>query len=484
MSELDPHIQAWLNADPRELEKHVVGNDHYDRVLMTRTLDSMPPFVDGQMHLSQTVPTAEELWADTFWSFWQVEPELLPQGEIRPSHALDWSILAELATMDDYDRLRRETLGDDVASAMACLDMRAALETLWDKLKGRQERLERFEVVLVAVAEGEASADDAAALAAEIETDLRSAGPLIANALASAVRSAAQNGETLSAQCELWGTHAGAGGKLDAEERMALASRLNNESMRLLFEMLGPMSRLMNAVQSRRIDHLNQEVYELERGNDISRMVPSELAKIRHPVLGLDVRRRYLERGIPQVKLRGRERVAKGDIICLLDLSGSMGGARERWGKAVALCLLMLAVKQKRGFHGIHFGSASEVKEFPFDTSNISIHDVIAYAEYNRGGGTDFEAPLSRALKILQKDHEATGNIKADVVMITDAECRVREKWLTNYLSEMDRLQSRTWGFLVQKNQVYQMPEICGDNLVMVEDIANGEDATKMFGAL
>ena len=484
---MDEHIEYWLKSDPRELAEQAVEHDHWDTQLVNRALDGIPTFSEGQFRLEKRVPTADALWSDVFLSFWQVEPELVNLKIMRPSHALDWVVMDEVMKMDDYLRLQLSAVGDEVASAMACLDMRQALEILWDKLKKRQEHLATFEELLIAIADSPDDAElaqQANDLAEQIETDLRSAAPLVADSLSSAVADAADNAELVNSQSALWGVHAGSGGKLDAEERLALAQRLNNPDMRLLFDMLGAMDRLLRNIEARRVDHMNQEVYELERGNDFSRMIPSQLAQLRHPVLGKNFRRLLLERGVPQVKLRGTERVGKGNVICLVDNSGSMHGARERWAKAVALCLLLYCMREKRGFTGIHFGSRTENTVFNFDPNTVDIYQVLAFAEYWHGGGTDFEAPLGIARNMLLSEYEKTGTTRADVVMITDAECRVRDSWLQQYHADMVTVQSRTWGFLVEKRNPGQMPEICNGKIVYVDDLATGEQATEMFGAL
>ena len=92
-----------------------------------------------------------------------------------------------------------------------------------------------------------------------------------------------------------------------------------------------------------------------------------------------------------------------------IDNSGSMSGEPEVWAKAVGLATAAIAREQKRSFYGIHFGSAYEMETFDFrDWDKVTVDQIIDYAEFFFGGGTDFMAPLSHALKLLQ-DEEREG---------------------------------------------------------------------------
>jgi len=66
-------------------------------------------------------------------------------------------------------------------------------------------------------------------------------------------------------------------------------------------------------------------------------------------------------------------------------------------------------------------------------------------AEYFPGGGTDFELPLDAAVKSIRR-HRLKG---ADLVLITDGECRVSSEWLDCFRQEKQRLGFSLYSVLV-----------------------------------
>ena len=89
-----------------------------------------------------------------------------------------------------------------------------------------------------------------------------------------------------------------------------------------------------------------------------------------------------------QYELRGTEKVARGAIICMIDSSGSMMGAKETWAKAVAIALLNIANQQNRDFYGMIFSSAHDpLKEWHFKKGKAAPQDVLDFAEFEFYGG-------------------------------------------------------------------------------------------------
>ena len=59
----------------------------------------------------------------------------------------------------------------------------------------------------------------------------------------------------------------------------------------------------------------------MELGNDLGRLLPVELVKLRHPRLHGLAMRDLLERKAMQYALTGKERLGKGPLVLLLDRS-------------------------------------------------------------------------------------------------------------------------------------------------------------------
>jgi uncharacterized protein with von Willebrand factor type A (vWA) domain len=177
-----------------------------------------------------------------------------------------------------------------------------------------------------------------------------------------------------------------------------------------------------------------------------------------------------------------------------------MFGPRETWAKAIAIALLNIARKQNRAFYGILFGSKRDpLVEFQFDpkkspTMQTKLSDgsmqrheypheveaVLDFAEYEFGGGTDFEYPISRAIEVLDEQYNENGASKGDLVMITDGECYVSEDWIVLYENAKDTLAFRHYGCLIGMRS-HVLETIC-DTIYTVSDFGEASDAQEMFG--
>lgn len=100
----------------------------------------------------------------------------------------------------------------------------------------------------------------------------------------------------------------------------------------------------------------------------------------------------------------------------------------------------LLDVARRRLFRSICFSSATTPLQV-LDLNrpqrySVDLDRVLELAEHFPGGGTDFRQPLAAALECLQQARYR----RADIVFITDGECRVDEHWLADFKRAKDRL--------------------------------------------
>jgi uncharacterized protein with von Willebrand factor type A (vWA) domain len=324
-------------------------------------------------------------------------------------------------------------------------------------------------------------------LGKDLEQELEENRSGVRQIMKAALAKAADEYEAMNAVAQMWGLDPGELIRLPAEKRLELAKRLNNERFKRMADMFGPMERLMHMEQRRRVNDIPEEVYDVGIGADLERLLPTEYAKLLHPMRRLEFYKDFTEGRLQQYEMRGHDNVARGGIVLCLDNSGSMQGDRELWGKAVALCLLHLSREQKRNFYGIHFGSSYEIMEFDFEQEGYDLDRIIEYAEFFFNGGTDFMRPLSVALDKLKAEFAAKGAVDADIVFITDGQCGVDEAWKTEFLSEIERIEAQVWGILIDETSrkaTEPLNELCGGKVATVKEILSGEDITKIFGGV
>lgn len=248
--------------------------------------------------------------------------------------------------------------------------------------------------------------------------------PSLRPALRQGMEEATEDLDAFEQFCLSWGSEAGELQRLPPDEKMALMAQLiGNPKLRRLAEMVGRMKRLALSKRATRITMVPEEVVDVTQGNNPARILSSELMLLEDPDRDVLFYKRFVDRELLEYELKGKEKLAKGPIVCCIDNSGSMKGDRELWSKAVALALAEVARKDRRRFHVVHFGGPSDpLKTFsllPIERGKERLEKMLAIATYFLGGGTDFEDPLTEAAALVKDDP------KADVVFITDGGARL-----------------------------------------------------------
>lgn len=512
-----------LPPEPKKLSKHAVQHDRWDRADMAKSFKELPPFSGARKALGDFTPTGAEAIEDAFLSFFRAEPGLVDTQGMRPSYAVNRMIAEEMKDLPATERLRRYSVGDDVQAALSAAALEPDLETLFDRAKKAQQAGQDYEDALNALAAAEAEATDidemiarwsedhegeetpqemqdqqeAAQKAAQeaqeaAETASQALGEEMGKAsagvsagLGTAMEKAADEAEAMGEAARGYGLDGGELHRLPAAKRIELAKRLNTPRLRKIADLFGCMRNLLFAEQSRKVTHSREELFDVETGSDLGRILPQEILNLREGPTRLDFLRRYTEGQLLQYALKGTEKLARGAIIMCEDGSGSMSGERELWAKGLMLALLNFAKIQKRAFHLIHFGSRGQMWEKSFEKpEDFTFENIIECAEKFWAGGTDFNGPMTRSLQLLETEHRATGKVRADVVFVTDDECYCAPNFLEDYLKRMEAVGSTTWGVsvgrgVVQTGPLYQMSQ--GKVCTVSALIRTGSEVSAIF---
>jgi uncharacterized protein with von Willebrand factor type A (vWA) domain len=242
----------------------------------------------------------------------------------------------------------------------------------------------------------------------------------------------------------------GQGGRMSAGERLELGRRLaRNRKLGELARLVGRFKQDARALRRKTLDRGVTEAYDVERGADLGRLIPSELLALHHPQLRADFHRRLLEGAVLQYRLREDEQKGKGPMVVCIDVSSSMQGDKELWAKAVSLTLMDIARRQRRLFRAVLFSSGpGSMKVIDLNRERRyqpELPKVIELAEYFPGGGTDFQAPIDAAIELIADKKLKRG----DIVVITDGECQVAPEWLSNLRERKEELQFSIFAVLV-----------------------------------
>jgi uncharacterized protein with von Willebrand factor type A (vWA) domain len=388
-------------------------------------------------------------------------------------------VLAEAQSADDPDPDGEDGEGEDgeaQAAALALAEqavdaLESALAAAQAKQDANQQDQQTLEETITAAKQ-------------MIEDGLDQKSPEIRQALEKGLDEAIDQAKDMQSLQQAWGIDPGHLQRLDPAARIALAKQIKDDpKLKQLAELIGRYTRVAFAENRKQVQHARSEVSNVEMGNDLTLLLPSELVQMRHPILKRDFRRRYMERTLLQFKMDGTERSGLGSIICCYDGSMSMSGQQEIRAKAVAIALLNMAKEQKRAFKGIQFGSSSEIAAWDFaEPADFTPEKIFEMASFFFNGGTDFVTPLSLSLAHLQAEHDASKAVRGDIVFITDGECGVGEAWLKSFKDEQARLGFHVFGVVIGGDPTDEpLFEICDGRVVAWNNLESPDELRSIF---
>jgi uncharacterized protein with von Willebrand factor type A (vWA) domain len=531
-------LESFLNnrqvrKDPST--KYCVDSNKWDRQTKEEIEEQVKDYVLATNRLTDKVDTGYEAMSDTLLTLFKAAPKLRDPKEIRPSYLVNHRVMQEMFEVKELQDARRNSVGDPVATGLAAATLEPELEIIFDKLEKAREDAQRIEQMLEQL---EAQAEDLESVMqlanadteeTEGSTDWQEQAAQIEEAMEALKQQieAAQSGleQELDGQSHMikesleealgdmnksnsalqdfdsWGLTPGSLKKMNAKSRMELASKLRTPQFKRMAEVIGRMQRIAFTAQTQKADYAMEEVYELESGNDLARLVPTELLALNNDLLVYDFLHRFVERSLTQYALEGEETVNRGGIIALLDSSSSMTGDRLCWSKAIALALLKIAKMQGRPFHAIEFSSPGLFVSYDFDTTQDELmlrvthknterfhygaDAIIAFAEGGLTGGTCFMTPFGEALDLMDAEFSATGATKADIIFLTDGQAGVSQQFLERFKQEQERMGFKVFGIAIGADPESEpMNTLCDSNVITLKRLTNERDMRPLFSSV
>lgn len=260
-------------------------------------------------------------------------------------------------------------------------------------------------------------------------------------ALDAAVEQAVQTHAIMCA----WGDGSGEMRNTPANKEM-LEYIKSSEELRKIARLLGKYREITADKKKNSYAYGRGEKYDLTTGSDITNCLSSELALLGTAETEILFMRRYEQKRLMQYRKRASVIKGRGDMIVLIDESGSTRSVAG-WAKALALALLDLAAKDKRKFALVHFASADRIKTDLFEPGHYTPEDVMKAAEQFFGGGTNFETPLKEALWLMESGYE-----NADITIITDGECSLPKEFTEEFCKKTASYKATVTGILLDKD--------------------------------
>lgn len=395
-----------------------------------------------------------KLTRDVFYSYHTHDsPEIVEP--VDPGVELHKRIMPKMMTTDDHAKSRNVTRDDATTAAIATMAAVNALkdilgDELADQAREAQEYAEQAEQAGDAIdqleflrerakdlhnqgqpipqglvdqikgAVAERNAAQAAAMQMAANQSPMSAAALEAiEAAAAAGSQAAEN----AACIPHFGQGFGQGEPVyeSPEQALSIAEMwASNPDLRAMAERFGRLDKDIRFQRSKRVVGGNDEIVDVEFGDNLSRVLPAELSLLADEDTEDDFLVRYASQELLCFSTVGEEHAGRGPIIVVCDGSGTMTGERNIWARAVSMCLLHIARLEKRDFAMIEFSGGSETEQWTFPAKAVmGAEPIVEMASHFFGGGTVPVNGVAAAAKLMQ---DAADFRKADLVLIGDGE--------------------------------------------------------------
>jgi uncharacterized protein with von Willebrand factor type A (vWA) domain len=275
------------------------------------------------------------------------------------------------------------------------------------------------------------------------------------------------------------------GGATDPEQLRRQFRRIrNSETLARIMALAGKFRLLAQARQRQKTIYGQDEISGVETGNDLPRLLPSELALLADEELDIEALRRYTERTQLQRQFRSPQHKGKGPIVLTTDESGSMGGERNATAKAVALAFAYIAQKQKRWLCLVGYSGGCKPNVVVIQPDRAWPREkVIDWLEHFYSGGTNRDIPTAELPELWPGLKCPEG--KTDIISVTDAlvllstaevrrfnqwRARINAAYYTIVLGQQSRAERSAWGGIGEiSDRVWGCPRLDEESACLQE---------------
>lgn len=362
--------------------------------------------------------TDEFAAADFFAVGFDPYPQLMPTCVDARRH----EFLKQMLETSEYHALHTDTQLDDNAAGIAATHFAEQFAQL------QKEDAEEKPHKKPAPSGGRGPASSGRGDDGELKREM-AALRAVGKAVAEAEREVSELKESAAAL----GMGPGEPGSNDPNAIAAIFKRVRNDrSLKKICDLAGRFRRVAQSKQRQKVSHGLDDVVGVEPGGDIGRLLPSELVKLVVPELELDTLRRIAERQALCREHHAVEPVGKGPVIVVVDESGSMEGVKAHTAKALALALAWVARRQRRWCGLVAYNGDSGERLLALPPSRWNESKLCDWLSAFIGQGSELDVPIAELPRMYQEIGAPPGI--TDVVMVTDAKCRVsadlRERFL------------------------------------------------------
>ncbi len=291
----------------------------------------------------------------------------------------------------------------------------------------------------------------------------------IRHALRAAIEQASQDINQADEALGLLGGHHGSSANtyIDTKVALELARKVKSSpTLSKIIELAGKLTRTARAKRAARSEYARSEVVGVEQTGHVERLLGSEMALLCDPTMSDDLMIRLFENKALGYKMSGKEKLAKGPIVLMLDQSGSMSdNNKDVWAKAIALAIYDTAREDNREFAMVlynHECIGGAVIKSP--------QDMLDMLTCNPNGGTEFEPAMDKAFTL-------TGT-KSDIIHITDGH-NANNALAPEYIAHADLQGMRIYGIGI--GQVGQSLAMWSHEHTTISDVTKDSQAMDLL---
>lgn len=457
-------------APKAPLSPNTVVQDTYDR-FMFKNVHSASGDVKS---LVGARPEDTNLASDVFSSFYKMSPQIEPNSP-EPQRTM----MEALHKLPEFEATRGYTRFDEVGATLATLKFAPAMLSQFRKVR---EKLEKEAAGKPGKpgqgqpgADGEPGEPGPGGLDESTMQEFR-------NAARKALGEAADEADKWHAAVNSFGFDPDELAQLPTAKKLELAKTLlRNPSIARIAALVGKFKNMAFGAKATTPTHGFDEIVDIGQGSEIARLLPAEM--IKYSRMRTLFYKDMAEGSLAIYNMKGTDYLGLGPLVICDDVSGSMAGDREEWGKAVILAFVQIAEKQKRPVAVFLFESRVVASWLFPKGKKISIQDKMDFLAFgSNGGGTDYVAALDKALDFIAKAGGAEFR-PADIVFVTDGDYSFQPAMLREVLTKKEKSAVRIFGMNVagQNAQIDQSLSKFCDAVFTIDDKGDVSQARGAF---
>lgn len=512
--------------------------EHYDVDLefYQDIVDTSPVMQNTIEEGCKIYPAFEYMYQDIFLSLYKYKARLLPESDIHMSTRLNRKFAECYLNTPEYIKLRQTCRMDQFNAALGTEIIGSKLlkivEEVMNKLKEQEESIKKMqelmkkeqemdelieeneemdELLQSLIQTGQGGSAQAQQLQQQIDQNIASKQAIqqLANQIAEEMddlieeddlaneittragkafdEASMQVAET-SELVDAWGLGEGEKSRVSYQNKKDAIERIRKSpKLKHLTDLIGRFKESAITEQKKKTKHGAVEISSVTLGNKIEDILPSEKMMLSNEATKKDFYNKYTENRNMVYSKESNKSKNKGPIILCCDESGSMDGDRETWSKAFTMGVLEIAQIQKRDFAFIAYDSHAN-EPIVIKKGEVSPEKVITICEEFLDGGTNFEAPLRKALDLI-KDSTFKN---ADIIFVTDGDCGVSDSFKQKFKQVKEEKEFACKGILVDmgswRSSDSTLREFCDDvvRISNIADLTNGDSEInkQLFGSI